>query len=93
MDRAVLEKLISEDDQGLLTIDRKSNWRIYGRLNGKRGGAFYGWDENNIPVFGGGKLIHAPIWWNKSFSEVQEVCNKIIADYPECEAMPYDCIN
>jgi len=91
MNRATIEKMIAEDDQGLLDIKSNANWRIYGRINGKRGGAFQGFEEDGTPVFGGSNLIYAPIWWDKSWSEVQAVCDKIIAGYPNCEATPDKC--
>jgi len=91
MEKAILEKLIAEDTQGLLDIDKKGIYRIHGRINGKRGGAFHGFTEEGEPVFGGANLIHAPTWWNHSFREVAEICDKIVARYPNCEAMPDKC--
>ena len=88
MERQVLEKMIMEDNQGLLDIEAKANWMIYGRINGQRGGAFFGFDDQDIPVFGGGNLMRAPMWWNTTFNKVNEVCDKIKAIYPNCEAYP-----
>lgn len=91
MEREVLERMVLEDQKsglGLLDINKKSNWRIYGRINGKRGGAFQGFDDDGVPIFGGSNLIYAPVWWNKSFSEVQEICEKILSKYPDCQALP-----
>lgn len=91
MDKATLQALIADDDQGLLDIDTKGIWRIYGRINGKRGGCFMGFDENDAPIFGGSNLIYAPVWWDHSFREVDEVCDKIKAKCAECEAYPSKC--
>ena len=91
--KEVIEGMIAEDTQGLLDIDKKGNYRIYGRINGKRGGAFFGFTEKEggEPVFGGSNLIYAPIWWGKSWREVAEICDLIIARYPNCEATPSKC--
>lgn len=92
MDKATLEAIIADDTQGLLDIDKKGVYRIYGRIHGKRGGAFFGFlEESGEPAFGGGNLIHAPTWWNHSWREVAEICDKIIARYPNCEATPSKC--
>lgn len=91
MNKETLEEIIASDDSGLLDIDTKGVYRIYGRINGKRGGAFYGFTEEGEPVFGGGNLIHAPTWWNHTWREVSEICDKIIARFPNCEATPDKC--
>lgn len=91
MEKETLVKMIEEDTQGLLDIESKANYRIYGRIKGQRGGAFHGFEENGTPVFGGGNLIYCPIWWGATWTEVQAVCDKIIAEYPECEATPDKC--
>jgi len=86
-----LEQFVSTDTQGLLDIESKGIYRIYGRVHGERGGAFYGFDVDGKPIFGGGNLIHAPAWWNHSFNEVAEICEEITTRYPNCEAMPSKC--
>ena len=91
MKKETLEKLIADDTQGILDIDKKGVYRIYGRINSKRGGAFFGFTEQNEPVFGGGNLIHAPVWWNHSFKEVADICDKIMLRYPDCQAIPNRC--
>jgi hypothetical protein len=66
-----------------------TNFVIYGRYNGKRGGTFQGFlKENGKPVFGGSNLIYAPVWWNTKKEKVQEICNKIIIDFPEVFCKP-----
>lgn len=85
-----LQKII-EEDHPLLDIDKKGIYRIHGRIKGERGGAFFGFCEDGTPAFGGANLIHAPTWWNHSFREVAEICDKIIARFPNCEAMPDKC--
>lgn len=72
----------------LVDLEPKAIYRIFGRINGKRDGVFYGFTEENEPVFGGGNLIHAPTWWNTTYNNVLEVCNKIMFKYPHCEAYP-----
>lgn len=91
MNPQTIDEIIADDDLGLLDIEKKGIYRIYGRINGKRGGAFFGFTENNEPIFGGSNLIHAPTWWNHSFREVAEICDKIVARFPNCEAMPDKC--
>lgn len=91
MNNQMLEEIIESDDQGLLDIDKKGVYRIYGYINGRRGGAFYGFTKEGEPVFGGGKLIHAPMWWSHSWREVSEICDKIKNRYPNCEALPDKC--
>lgn len=91
MNKETLQKMIIGDDQGLLNIDIKGVYRIYGHINGKRGGAFYGFSENGEPIFGGGNLIHACMWWNNTWREINEICEKIIARFPNCEATPDKC--
>lgn len=88
MDRATLDQFIAEDEHGLLEIHTKGHFRIYGRINGQRGGTLQGLDENNVPIFGGANLIYAPVWWNRTWQEVAQVCDKILAVYPECECYP-----
>ena len=92
MNKSTLEELIASDNHGLLDIDTKANYRIYGRINGQRGGAFYGFCiDSNKPVFGGGNLIHAPVYWNRTWKEVDQICDKIKNKYPNCEATPEKC--
>ena len=91
MNQQLLERIISEDYQGLLETKTKAKWRIYGRINGKRGGTFQGFDDYDTPIFGGSNLIYAPIWWNKTWEEVEEICQKIISIYPNCQATPDKC--
>lgn len=83
-----LEQIIENDTSGLLDIDKKGNYMIYGRIIDERGGAFFGFDECGIPCFGGGNLIYALIWWDRTWREVAEICDKIKARYPECECYP-----
>lgn len=69
-------------------MDDLGNYMIYGNINGKRGGAFFGHYEDDTPVFGGGNLMHAPIWWNTTLPEVQLICDEIMRLYPNCTATP-----
>lgn len=93
MDKLTLEAIIADDTQGLLDIDTKAIYRIYGRIKGKRGGAFFGFTEKEggEPVFGGSNLIYAPTWWSHTWREVAEICDIITARYPNCEATPSKC--
>lgn len=69
----------------------KSNFMIYGREKGKRGGAFAGINKDNgKPMFGGQNLIHSPIFWNTDFEEVEKVCKRIMDENPEFECYPKD---
>lgn len=93
MNKETLLELIASDTVGLLDTEKKGVYRIYGRIKGKRGGAFFGFTEleGGEPIFGGSNLIYAPTWWDNTYSEVAEICEKIIARYPNCEAMPNKC--
>ncbi len=93
MNRETLMKLVADDTEGLIDIDTKGVYRIYGRIKGKRGGAFFGFteQEGGEPVFGGSNLFYAPTWWSNTWREVEEICQKIIARYPNCEATPDKC--
>lgn len=64
-----------------------NNFRITGkRKNNKRGGAYFGISmDDNLPVFGGGNLIHAPIWWNTTKEAMQEVVKRMQEKFPSCE--------
>ncbi len=64
-----------------------NNFRIRGkRKSDKRGGAYFGISmDDDLPVFGGGKLIHAPIWWKQTKENMQTILNKMQADFPSCE--------
>lgn len=64
-----------------------NNFRIRGKRKGdKRGGAYFGVSmDDDLPVFGGGNLIHAPIWWNTTKEAMQAICEKMQAKFPECE--------
>lgn len=89
MNKQTLERLIQEDEFGLLDIKSKANYRIYGREKGKRGGAFFGVvADTGLPEFGGSNLIYAPIWWNVSFEEVDTICDKLRERFPNCEFSP-----
>lgn len=89
MRKEVLEKMIREDDQGLLDIKSNANYRIYGREKGKRGGAFFGVvQESGRPEFGGSNLIYAPVWWNTTYEAVLEICDKLLSRFPDCEFSP-----
>ena len=67
-----------------------NNFRIRGKLKDeKKGGAYFGFCmDTEKPVFGGGNLIHAPIWWNTTKDYVQTVCDRIQDRYPDCECYP-----
>lgn len=69
------------------TVENKGHYRIYGNINGKRGGAFFGF-SNGIPSFGGGNLIYAPIWWDHTKDEMNTLCNEIKQRYADCEVKP-----
>jgi hypothetical protein len=68
----------------------KHNFRIRGKLNSKKyGGVFFGFcNETHAPIFGGGNLIYAPIWWCTLKENVEKVCEKIKKQYPDCECFP-----
>lgn len=91
MDKLLIESLIKDDEQNLLDIDKKGVYRIYGRIKGRRGGAFFGFNKNGEPIFGGGNLIHAPMWWSHTWREVSKFCDEITARYPACIAIPDKC--
>lgn len=67
-----------------------NNFRIRGKLNGeKRGGAYFGiCMDTDKPVFGGGNLINAPIWWNTTKDFVQNICDGLMKSHPECKCEP-----
>jgi len=61
------------------------NFRIYGNRKGQRGGCFFGISmDDNLPVFGGGNLIYAPIYWDKSWKDMDEIQKKLENQYPSC---------
>jgi hypothetical protein len=64
-----------------------NNFRIRGRRKDhKRGGAYFGISmDDDLPVFGGGNLIHAPIWWNTTKEAMQAIIGRMQAKFPECE--------
>lgn len=63
-----------------------THYRITGRKKGLRGGAFRGFfEDTGEPAFGVGNLIHCPIWWDTTKETVQEICDKIMKDFPEFE--------
>lgn len=73
------------------TQEKTDNYRIKGKIKGKRGGAFQGIIPGEGPEFGGSNLIYAPIWWNKTYKEVEAICDKIMERFPECECHPEKC--
>jgi hypothetical protein len=66
----------------------ETHYMIYGRKKGERGGAYFGISaDTNEPVFGGGNLIYAPVWWDTPLEVVEAICARMMVDYPdyECE--------
>lgn len=63
------------------------NFRIYGkRKDAKRGGAFFGISiDDDLPIFGGSNLIYAPLYFNKSIMEKDEILEYFREKYPTCE--------
>lgn len=92
MNKTKLDDLQSFVDSELALLKKSllKNWRIYGYIGEGIGGTFHGFDENNVPIFGGANLVYAPIWWDKSLLEMQDICAKIQLKYPNCQASPYD---
>lgn len=89
MNKEQLKQMIAEDSQGLLDIKTPANYRIYGRVNGKRGGAFFGVvQDTGRPEFGGSNLIYAPIWWNTTYETVAKICDNLLERFPDCEFTP-----
>jgi len=63
-----------------------NNFRIRGRIKGKRGGVFFGFfADTGKPSFGGSNLIYAPIWWSTTKEFVQSICDDIKKNHPDCE--------
>lgn len=65
------------------------NFMIYGKTHKQnREGAFFGFNVEGVPVFGGGNLIDACVFWNTTFKSVESACEKIKERYKDCEASP-----
>jgi len=50
-------------------MDYKQNYHIYGK-----GGVFFGISkENGQPVFGGGSIFYAPVFWERTKNEMENI--------------------
>lgn len=68
---------------------KTGNYRIYGHIKGRRGGAYFGIAiEPREPVFGGSNLIYAPVYWDYTLEEVQFLCEGLMKEFPQCECHP-----
>ena len=64
-----------------------ANFLIEGRIKAERGGAFMGISENK-PIFGGANIFYACVYWSTTKEEVEKICDKIKARFPNVEAKP-----